>query len=671
MRQRTGGAGGVIAPLGFAGNALALVSAAALVWFGVRGARDPDGLDRRALGWAVAGIVAGAVVSFLALEWAILGDDFSLEYVAGHSARSTPLLFKVATLWAALEGSLVLWGLVLAVYVAVVHRTFRRADARDDGDDGDRLGAGALAVMGLVAVFFFGLLVSVANPFRVLADVPADGPGPNPLLQNHVLMAVHPPLLYAGYVGFTAPFAFAVSALALGRRGAGWVRRTQRWTLVAWTFLTAGIVGGAWWSYEVLGWGGYWAWDPVENASFLPWLVGTAYLHSAVIQARRGLLQAWSVALVLATFSLTIFGTFLTRSGVIASVHSFSESPIGPALLAFLGVVVVGSFGLFAWRAHLVAGAPRLESLASREGAFLVNNLLLALFAFSVLVGTTYPLLLEAFTGNQASVGRPFFDRIAIPLSLALLAAMGVGPLLPFRSARPSVVWERFRLPLRIGLAAAALAVVTGITAPYVVLVLLLGTTIVAAVVRSMAVAARKVGSVAEVARRDPGYWGGQLSHIGVVLLAIGIAVSGNLGDRAVVNLTPGDSADFGGYELTYDQPYAREEAGNRQVRGARVLLSRDGGQLATLTPELTSFPNATQPIGTPAVWMGRTGDEVYVTLSRIDTEGVTLTVSRHPLVALVWTGGFVAAGGGALSLLLRRRSRRRVVVPERALADA
>jgi cytochrome c-type biogenesis protein CcmF len=379
------------------------------------------------------------------------------------------------------------------------------------------------------------------------------------------------------------------------------------------------------------------------------------------------------VALVLATFSLTIFGTFLTRSGVIASVHSFSESPIGPALLAFLGVVVVGSFGLFAWRSHLVAGAPRLESLASREGSFLVNNLLLTLFAFSVLVGTTYPLLLEAFTGDQASVGRPFFDRIAIPLSLALLAAMGVGPLLPFRSARPSVVWERLRTPLRIGLAAAALAVVTGIRAPYVVVVLLLGATIVAAVVRGLIVATRKVGSVAEVARRDPGFWGGQLSHVGVVLLAIGIAVSGNMGDREVVNLTPGETIAFAGYDLTYDQPFADEGAGGREIRGARVTLARDGGQLATLTPKLTSFPNATQPIGTPSVWMGVTGDEVYVSLSRIDTEGVTLTVSRHPLVALVWTGGIVAAAGGALSLLLRRRGRRRSapLTPPKVLVDA
>ena len=657
--------------VGYAGNVLALVAAAALAWFGVRGARNADDLDRRALGWAVAGLVAGACVSFLALEVAILGDDFSLEYVAGHSARSTPLLFKVATLWAALEGSLVLWGLVLAVYVAVVHRTFRREGSRDEGDPGDRLGAGALAVMGLVAVFFFGLLVSVANPFRVLAEVPADGPGPNPLLQNHILMAVHPPLLYAGYVGFTAPFAFAVSALALGRRGAGWVRRTQRWTLVAWTFLTAGIVCGAWWSYEVLGWGGYWAWDPVENASFLPWLVGTAYLHSAVIQARRGLLQAWSVALVLATFSLTIFGTFLTRSGVIASVHSFSESPIGPALLSFLAVVVFGSFGLFAWRAHLVAGAPRLESLASREGAFLVNNLLLTLFAFSVLVGTTYPLLLEAFTGDQASVGRPFFDRIAIPLSLALLVAMGIGPLLPFRSARPDVVWARFRTPLRVGLAVAALAVVAGVRTPYVVLVLLLGATIVGAVVRGLVVATRKVGSVAEVARRDPGFWGGQLSHVGVVVLATGIAVSGNLGDREVVNLTPGQTAAFAGYDVTYDEPFADQTSGGREVRGARLVLSRDGGQLANLSPKLTSFPNATQPVGTPAVWMGVTGDEVYVTLSRIDTEGVTLTLSRHPLVALVWLGGFITAGGGALSLLLRRRARTRRVVVDRELLRA
>ncbi|MGH8927834.1 MAG: cytochrome c biogenesis protein CcsA, partial [Acidimicrobiia bacterium] len=298
-------------------------------------------------------LVGGAILAMLSLEGALIFNDFSLEYVANHHARATPFPFNVATAWAALEGSIVLWGLVLAVFTWFTFRSVQRSP--------DRLGVGALAVLGMVGLFFFALQMSVANPFQVCveaaangclssspfpwaaAQAPSDGPGPNPLLQNHILMAIHPPMLYLGYVGLTVPFAFAMSALAQRLPGVEWLRRSRRSTLVAWTFLTLGIVLGGWWAYEVLSWGGYWAWDPVENASFMPWLVATAFLHSALVQIRRGALQAWNFVLVIATFALTILGTFLTRSGTIASVHSFTQSAIGPVLLGFLFLILVGS----------------------------------------------------------------------------------------------------------------------------------------------------------------------------------------------------------------------------------------------------------------------------------------------------------------------------------------
>ena len=325
----------------------------------------------------------GAVVAMVALELGLLTDDFSIAYLANHHASTTPLLFTIASAWGALEGSIVLWGLVLAGFTYIAGRR-----ANDDLD------AVAMGYLGLISLFFFGMMLTISNPFEVCTqaaasgvgcvdsspfpwaqiNVPAEGRGPNPLLQNHILMAVHPPMLYVGYVGLAIPYAFAMAALSLKSTGIEWARRTRRWTMVAWAFLTVGIVLGGWWSYEVLGWGGYWAWDPVENASFLPWLTATAFIHSSLVQMRRGMLQSWNLVLVISTFALTILGTFLTRSGAVLSVHSFTQSAVGPVLLVFLGLVLIGSFSLFAARSHLVAQSPRLESLVSREGAFLVNS---------------------------------------------------------------------------------------------------------------------------------------------------------------------------------------------------------------------------------------------------------------------------------------------------------
>ena len=645
----------------------------------VRNARkddpDPEQLTRPV--WTLLG---GATLAMLALEAALIFNDFSLEYVANHHARVTPFPFNVATAWAALEGSIVLWGLVLATFTWFTWRSYRRAP--------DRLGAGALAVMGIVALFFFGLQLSVANPFQVCveavangcisssplpwaaAQAPPDGPGPNPLLQNHILMAIHPPMLYLGYVGLTVPFAYAISALALGLPGVAWLRRSRRSTLVAWTFLTLGITLGGWWAYEVLSWGGYWAWDPVENASFMPWLVATAFLHSALVQMRRGALQAWNFVLVITAFALTILGTFLTRSGTVASVHSFTQSAIGPVLLGFLFIVLVGSFGLFASRSHLVAESPRLDSLLSREGSFLLNNLLLTIYAFIVVTGTLYPIVVEAFSGDRVSVGEPFFNRLAVPLSFALLLAMGVGPLVPWKDADPRIVAGRLRLPLQVGLLAGAVMVITTSRIGYVVVAVVLGvfviTSAIALLIERAGRAARarngRIGpEIRRQLRSDTGFWAGQLSHSGIALVAIGMALAANLALHGEVEMAPGDTARFAGYELTYRSPFLTTEP-HRRVQGATIEVYRDGHLVTTLQPRANFFGTDTSGITTPAVHSGIGGD-LYLTLIDIDPTGILLRLNTSPGIWLLWTGGLVTTAGGIWSLTARRRQAAEVAV--------
>lgn len=674
----------MLAFLGTAGLVVALVGSALLIWRGIQGARssaispDLEGPARL--------LLSGAVVAMAAMQIALLTDDFSLTYLADHHSSTTPFPFDVATAWAALEGSILLWGLVLAVFTWMVMRRHRRAP--------DPLGSAALAVMGGVALFFFGLMLTVANPFTVCVEAaangcltssawpfaspqpPLDGPGPNPLLQNHYLMAVHPPMLYLGYVGLTVPFSYAIGALALGVPGPEWIRRSHRSTVVAWSFLTLGIVLGGWWAYEVLSWGGYWAWDPVENASFMPWLVATAFLHSGIVQLRRNMLQAWNFVLVISAFALTILGTFLTRSGTINSVHSFTQSAIGPALLGFLVLVLAGSFTLFSFRAHLVSSSPRLESFVSREGTFLINNLLLAVYAFVVLIGTTYPLVLEAFTGTQVGVGEPFFNRLAVPLSFLLLLVMGFGPITPWGPTHPGLIWRRTRIPAVVALAAGLVTASTVTRIGWVVLAVTLGMFVVATIVgllveqstnRKSKLELGRVTAMSRVIVGDQPFWAGQLSHVGVVLIAVGIAFAANLGDHLEVELTPGQSVEFAGHVFTYESPFLAQSA-NKTTRGARLSVTRNGDLVGIIEPGANTFGNSNTAVSTPDV-LNRPGGDLYASLLDLDSASATLTLDTSPLIWLLWVGGLVAAGGGFWSMAARRRER--VGAPDRQSADA
>jgi cytochrome c-type biogenesis protein CcmF len=652
----------VRAALGFAGIALgfsAAVIGVAVLGTGLR--RHDQRLLESGRRFALL-VLAGAVVAAGAMEWALLTHDFSIRYVAENHSRSTPLLYTVASLWGALEGSILLWALVLSGYLTVVTRRFRSRAA-------DPLVAWATLTALVVAAFFFGLMLGPANPFKTLSGaIPLDGRGPNPLLQNHPLMAIHPPMLYLGYVGFTIPFSFAVAALVTGRVGEGWLLETRRATLVAWGFLSAGIVLGAWWSYEVLGWGGYWAWDPVENASFIPWLTATAYLHSVVVQERRGMLRVWNLSLIMATFCLTILGTFLTRSGVINSVHSFTQSAIGPLLLGFLGVAAATGVGLIAWRGDRLRTPGRIDSPVSREGAFLANNLLFAGFAFVVLLGTVFPLLAEALQQRQLSVGEPYFDRMTLPIGLALLFLMAVAPALPWRAASGEVLRGRLARPAWAGALTMAVAAALGARGVAQLVAFGLGAFAVAGIVRQyrLGVAARRrsTGEAWPAALRSTvagnrRLYGGLVVHAGVVVIAVALAASSGYSTKREFRMRQGERVAMAGHRFTY-LGSEQTETGQKRTLTARVRVDRGGEQLGVYEPALSIFPNATQAIGTPSVRTGVLRD-VYLTLvSSPDQDGrVTLGVQVNPLVLWLWIGGGIVVAGTVIAIWPARRSRR------------
>ena len=606
------------------------------------GTKRPS-LLRMSRGYAVI-IAIGAAVAVFAMERALITRDFTLQYVFDHGSSRTPFLFNIATMWSALEGSILLWALILAGYLlAVVYKFRKRLE--------DPLVAWALVTMFVVAAFFFGLMLFSANPFHsVVPPAGYDGPGPNPLLQNHILMAFHPPMLYLGYVGFTVPFAFAIAALVTGRVGEGWLVETRRWTLFSWGLLTAGIILGAWWSYEVLGWGGYWKWDPVENASFLPWLTGTAFLHSVMVQERRGMLRVWNLTLLCATFSLTILGTFLTRSGVVESVHAFSSGTVGPILLAFFAAVVAVSVGLIGWRGDRLRSPGRMDSPLSREGAFLANNILFAAFAFVVLLGTVFPLIVEAVNGERLSVGVPYFSRMTMPIGFALLTLMAVAPVLPWRKATGELLRERLWWPAIVGVATVVIAALLGSTSPTAMLAFGLGGFAAGSAVRQLALATRRQGLRGIVGRAN----GGMVVHIGTIMIAVAFAASSAFIRQGEFTLKESQKAVIAGHTVEYLGPRTVEQD-NRVELIARIRV--DGDRI--YEPRLNKYRLTGQTIGTPSVRVGPREDVFLALTTAPDSESdgaIGLRVIVQPLIMWLWVGGFVMVIGTALSLFPGRR---------------
>ncbi len=587
----------------------------------------------------------GTALAFVIMEVALFQRDYSLDYVRQVGSSSTPLLYNFAAIWSSLEGSLLLWALVLAGFVLAVGRKFKQRQT-------DELFGWALVVMFAVTAFFLALLLGPANPFSggAIPDGFTDGPGPNPLLQNHILVAFHPPLLYLGYVGFTVPFAFAIASLVTGRLGEGWLLQTRRWTVLSWSFLTLGIILGAWWSYEVLGWGGFWAWDPVENASILPWLTGTAYLHSVMIQERKAMLRVWNLSLICATFALTIFGTFLTRSGVFESVHAFSESNIGPWLLSLFAVVSLGSVVLIGLRGGLLAEAKPITSAVSREAAFLVNNLVFGALAFVIIVGTTFPLLAELLDGTQLTIARPYFDTMTRPLGLLILFLMAAAPVIPWGAEAVESYQKRLAFPAVVGLLCLVSAVVLGGNGIWPLITFALAGFAGGSALRMLFLSVRRSGWSGVTGRKN----GGMVVHLGVVLLAFGLAAAESYRVDQLGRLSLGETLEVAGTELTY------LGSGNRsdeRIDQTFVNISINNGDI--YAPAITRYRAQGMVVPTPSVKSGLFRD-IYLVVDEVpeQTNGpIRLRAIIRPMVIWIWIGGLLMAVGSLLAVFRNDRN--------------
>jgi cytochrome c-type biogenesis protein CcmF len=573
------------------------LAAAAIALAGRGGDRRRIDLSRR-LVYAVCALITACVAI---IEIAFASDDFGFNIVAEHSSIATPTFYKLAAMWSSQEGSLLLWAWVLSIAAsAALYATRNRLR---------EIVPWATAVMMGVAAFFTGLLVfgPGVDPFATLSPAPPDGVGLNPLLQ-HPSMMIHPPMLYCGYVAFTVPFAFAIGALVTRRLDAEWIRATRRFALIAWAFLGFGLLLGARWSYTELGWGGYWAWDPVENAALMPWLIGTAFLHSIMVQEKRGMLKVWNASLIVATFSLALLGTFLVRSGVLQSIHAFGDNTVGPYVLGLIGVVLVGSTVLIVSRLDDLRSEKRIDSLASRESVFLVNNLLLVGLTAIVFWGTFFPLISELFTGTKASLAAPWFDRYTTPLAIGLVLFTGIGPLLAWRRVSWASARRLFRLPLAVAAAVAAvLLLLTDVAGePWAFALFVFAAFALtglaqefwrgAAARRSLAGGSLPAALLAIVSRNRRRY-GGYIVHIGVIVLLIGIAASSSFQTNREVELRPGQSTEIDGREVTYVRPTV--EVSDRYVEFGAVLRVSEGGEIVTtLRPSRRYFRPTGQDSG-------------------------------------------------------------------------
>ena len=587
------------------------------------------------------------------LIYALVTTDFSIRYVAFNTTRATPAYYRVTGLWGALEGSLLLWEWILIIFSGLVAWIYR--------DRQRETMPWVLMVFSIVSAFFLGVIAFVSNPFETISPVPLDGRGLNPLLEDANMMT-HPPLLYTGFVGLTVPYAFAMAALIRGKVDEAWIVATRRWIITAWFFLTAGNLVGAWWSYHVLGWGGYWAWDPVENAAFMPWLPATAFLHSVQVQERRRMLKVWNLSLIIIAFSLTIFGTFLTRSGILSSIHAFSSGPVGSVFLVFLSFVLLSSFGLLAFRADLLKGQPELDSMVSRESAFLLNNIVLVSALFTIFLGTIFPLLSEAIAGTQVSVGAPYFNSVTVPLFLLLVFLMGVGPMIAWRRAS----WDNLKRNFLWPAAASLLAGVALFIWKVRDFLPLLGFTLLAFVVltifydTALALRARRrtagegvIRGLVTLARRNQRRYGGLVVHLGVVLVILGIAGSMTYSIEREATMNIKEHLNVGHYLIQFEGLKGSRQPTHFRVEGS-FRVFHQGDEWGVLSPALKFFPNQQSPVGR-AVHRSTISEDLYLILSgfsELDKNQATLKVLVRPLVVWIWIGGFVIALGTLLAIL-------------------
>lgn len=570
-------------------------------------------------------------IATLAMVYGLLSNDFGVSYVAEVGSRETPRWVSAISLWSSLDGSILFWIFLLTTLSAVCIYWYRERQ--------ESLFASVGLVLLATQIFFYILLALPANPFRAVIPAPMNGPGPNPLLQNHWLMGLHPPTLYIGYIGFTIPFAFAVASLMDEEFPTYWVTLIRKWTLFAWSFLSLAIVLGGWWSYAVLGWGGYWAWDPVENASLMPWLAGTALVHSIMVQEKRNLFCRWNLFLAILTFLLTLLGTFLTRSGVLDSVHSFTESDIGPYFLVFIALIFAVSIALLLWRSPKMPRENKIESLFSLEVFMLFNNLLFLCLCLIVITGTLYPIAAEIISGTKISVGEPYFNQMTVPLTALVLMLMSVGFIVPWRQGDPKKTASQIAAPfvlsllLTCGLAGLGLREI-----PVLIFVFLI---LFAALVMFM---------------RRPRFSCGMLAHLGILLLLAGVTFSSQYEKEQELTLKVGESASLGAYEFVFEGMSRRESPQRFEVR-ANVTLLKNDREIKTLTPQLNFYPLSQQPIASPAIHSTLIQD-FYVTLISFEQDGskASLRLMISPAVSWIWIAGFVLLGSGLLGVFWQRR---------------
>ncbi len=616
------------------------------------------------------GLYAGfgfIVLASAGLWTALITSDFSLRYVASFTSANLPFVYKVSAFWGGQAGSMLFWCLILAGYAALATFANRRC-VRE-------LMPWVTGTNALVLLFFIATTAIASNPFERLDWVPADGRGLNPQMQNPA-MAIHPPMLYLGYVATAIPFGFAIAALVTRRLDAEWLGAVRRWALVSWVFLTIGVVLGMWWAYVELGWGGYWMWDPVENASLLPWLTGTAFLHSIMIQEKRGMLRKWNVTLVVATFMLSILGTFITRSGVIQSVHSFAQSAVGSWFVAFMILALAATVWLVSMRLKDLEPQAQLEAMISREAAFLYNNLVLVGIAFSVLWGTLFPIISEAVRGSKITVGESFFNSVNVPLGLLLLALTGIGPLIAWRKASVGNIQRQFAGPAAFGLITGAALFVLGIHKLYPLMTWTLSAFVTGTILQEFykGVGARRrmygenaVVALGRLVARNRRRYGGYVVHAGIVML---FAAFAGMAFKLEYDITLADGESYSakdpyGRQWTFTNEGLSEfKALNREVVAIALRPTIDGKSLPLITSEKRQhFDSRGNPTFQPSTEVGilvRNDMDVYVVLAGVVAKKAEIRVNFNPLVVWVWNGGMIMALGGLIVMWPQSEKRRR-----------
>ncbi len=585
-------------------------------------------------------------VSFYCLTQSFISNDFSVRYVAEHSNSALPLMYRIAAVWGAHEGSVLLWALILGLWTAAVS-IFNRGLA-------EPFVARILGIMGLISIGILLFILLTSNPFERLIPMPPDGRDLNPLLQDFGL-AVHPPMLYMGYVGMAVPFSFAIAALLSGSLDAAWARWSRPWTLIAWSFLTLGITLGSWWAYYELGWGGWWFWDPVENASFMPWLMATALIHSLAVTEKRGAFKVWTVLLAIFAFSLSLLGMFLVRSGVLVSVHAFANDPErGLFILIFLGLVIGGSLLLYALRAPAVKDHARF-SLFSRESLLLLNNILLVIAAASVLLGTLYPLVLDALKLGKISVGPPYFSSVFTPVTAPLFVLAGIGPLVAWRQGNLAKLWRQIRWFIPASLIAAAIITSIWFDPKQIKSFAALACAIWLAGTSLLPLAQRVHLRQGWRGLKQPtGFYGMTLAHFGLAVFLVGVAISNHYSTEKTVRLAPGDSAQLGDYRFVF-QGVTEQEGPNYTADEGTFEIYAGNEKIATLKPQKRFYP-VQRNIMTEAAIDPALSRDIYVALGEAMEDGAwSVRLYVKPAVRWIWLGGLLMMGGGLLAAADRR----------------